>query len=373
MAPRAKGAGVCPLRAGAVLALGLCVIPALEGCGKRGSPRPPLPRGPSAPGEVAARQIGRRAFVAFDVPAAKGERPSQQPVRAQLVRVTYEPDFQPPADPDAFRRRGDVVGEIVADPLSAEGRLLLEDLRLHELPQHGVGYTLRYAVRVSDRRGRSSPLVVSPDLELLEPIAAPRDLVAEPTADGVRLRWSAPQGGGDATYNVYRTRPEEPWPDEPLNRQPLPATDYLDASVSTGERYAYTVRASLAAERPFREGDPSELREVLAEDRFPPIAPRGLVAVQEGPAVRLFWDPNPERDLAGYRVERQVEDGPWVEVGPGTTETPSFLDGGVEVGWRVAYRILALDRVDPPNISPPSSSVELRVVPEPVTPGPAQP
>ena len=76
-------------------AVPLVIVLLLAGCGKRGSPRPPLSRGPNAPKSVAARQIGRRAFVGFVVPQPKSERPSQQPVRAELVRLTYQAGFQP--------------------------------------------------------------------------------------------------------------------------------------------------------------------------------------------------------------------------------------------------------------------------------------
>jgi len=351
----------------------LLICLTLTACGKRGSPRPPLPRGPRPPGGVAARQIGHRAVVGFDVPQPKGTKPSQQPVRAELVRVTYQPGFQPPADPDAFRRRGDFVGQIAADPMEPGSRLFLEDLRLGELTDGGTGWTLRYAVRVRDRRGRTSPLVIAEDLELLDSAPAPRDLSVEPTADGVRLVWRPPEGEQTYTYNIYRSHPEAPWPEEPLNPAPLAATEYLDREVTTGERYTYTVRVSLSLERPYREGEPSGTREILAEDRFAPGAPQGLVAVQEGRAVRLFWNPNPERDLAGYRVSRSVDGDAWSRVGPPTIETPSFLDSDVEVGHRVAYRVEAIDRAEPANVSEPSPSVEIAVVAEPVAPGPGVP
>jgi hypothetical protein len=311
--------------------------------------------------------------VGFDVPQPKGPKPSQQPVRAELVRVTYQPGFQPPADPDAFRRRGDLVGQVAADPMEPGSRLFLEDLQLGELAEGGKGWTLRYAVRVRDRRGRASPLVITEDLELLNSAPAPRELTVEPTADGVRLAWGPPEADQVYTYNVYRSHPEVPWPETPLNPAPLAATEFLDREVTTGERYTYTVRVSLSVERPYREGEPSETREIVAEDRFAPIPPQGLVAVQEGRAVRLFWNPNPERDLAGYRVSRSVDGGPWSRVGPPTLETPSLLDSAVEVGHRVAYRVEAVDRAEPANVSEPSGSVEIAVVAEPVAPGPALP
>jgi hypothetical protein len=290
-------------------------------------------------------------------------------VRAELVRTTYKPGFQPPPDPDVFRRRGDIVGQAAAEPFEPGTRLFLEDLRLGDLDQAGRGWTLRYAVRVRDRRGRPSPLVMAEDLVLLEPAPPPRDLTAEPTADGVRLAWRAPEGEGPYSYNVYRSHPEEPWPELPSNAEPLAATEFLDRDVSTGERYTYCVRVALSTDRPFREGEPSETREIVAEDRFAPEAPQGVVAVQEGPAVRLFWDPNRERDLAGYRVLRSVDGGTWRAVGPERIETPTFLDSDVRVGQELAYAVVAIDRAEPANASERSAIVRMVVVEEPVAPG----
>ena len=350
------------------VAAGPLLLATLSGCGKEGPPLPPLPRGPNPPAAVAARQIGRRAFVGFNVPPAKGPKPSQQPVRAELVRVSYMPGLQPPNDPDAFRRRGDVVGRLAADPFVEDSRLVLEDLDLTSLPDGGTGYTLRYGVRLFDRRGRPSPLVLTRDLVLERSIGAPQGLITEPTADGVRLAWDTPSGVEGAAYNVYRSSPDAAWPETPLNPAPLAATDFLDSQVTTGERYTYTVRVSLGAAPPFREGEPSESREVLAEDRFAPGAPGGLVAVQEGLGVRLFWDPNPERDLEGYVVERSVDGGEWSRITPEPVHQPTFLDEAVRVGQRLSYRVVAVDHAEPPNVGQASSSVEIQIGEEPVEP-----
>lgn len=201
-------------------------------------------------------------------------------------------------------------------------------------------------------------------------VATPKKPSASP---GVRLVWQPVPGDTTLGYNVYRSALEAPWPEVPLNPEPIVATEFLDSQVITGERYTYTVRVALATGAPYREGEPSETRQLLAEDRFAPAPPRGLVAVQEGLAVRLFWDPNSERDLAGYRVECSVDGGPWTRVGPERVEQPSHLDQDVEVGSRLTYRVVALDRAQPPNVGEPSQTVELQVVKEPLTPGRDEP
>jgi hypothetical protein len=351
----------------------LLLAAALTACGKKGAPSPPLPRGPLAPRSVAARQLGAQVLVAFEVPAARGEHPSQEPVEAELVRVVYAPGLAAPPDPDVFRRRGTVVGSLGGAPLEPGSRAWLEDDRLAEIDDRGRGWTLRYGVRVRDRRGRPSPLVVAPDLVPVEAASPPRDIAGEPTADGIRLSWSppAPEEAAATSYSVYRAVRDGPWPEFPLNPEPIVGTSYLDTTVVAGQRYRYTVRVAHASDAPFREGETSAPLVVDAEDRFAPSAPRGLVAVQEGRAVRLFWNPSPERDVAGYRVQRRVDGGPWESVGADPLVQPSCLDASVETGQRLTYRVTAVDRISPPNESPPSTEVELEVLAEPVAPGPA--
>ena len=236
-----------------------------------------------------------------------------------------------------------------------------------------VGHTLRYAIRVRDRRGRPSPLVVAKDLVPLAAVAAPTALRAEPTADGVRLVWDAPEGAGPFRYNVYRSAPDAAHAETPLNTNPIADTEYLDSGVGTGERHIYSVRVALADGVPYREGETSAAREILTEDRFAPAPPQGLVAVQEGRAVRLFWNPNRERDLAGYRLYRWLDPGPWSRFGPDPVERPLYLDEDVREGQHPFYRVTAVDRSLPPNESQPSSAVDVQVLAEPVAPGTSRP
>jgi hypothetical protein len=342
------------------------------GCGEKGPPVPPEPRGPLPPDTVRIRQIGRDAVAGVVVPEPRGPRDAQRPVRAELVRVSYPPGIEPRPDPNAFRRRGVPTGAVEAEPLVPGDALTLVDRTVDQLEAEGVGYTLRYGVRIRDRRGRSSPLVVTRDLRLLPSAPAPRNLRGEPTADGIRLSWEPPTEEGAFRYNVYRPTDRGPALDDPLNGRPLEETAYLDTTVTVGERYDYLVRVALAEGRPYREGMSSQLITLDAQDRFAPSVPTGLVAVQEGESVRLFWDPNPERDIRGYRLYRkrigEGADSEWKRLGEDPIERPLYLDTDVRVGQRLEYRITAIDRADPPNESDPSEpqAVDVLAEPEPV-------
>jgi len=338
-------------------------------CGKEGAPKAPLPRGPLPPRKVSARQLGDVIQVGITVPRTRGEKPGQQLAYAEMVRVTYPPGIDPPPDPDTFRRRGDVVARTPPGGELPSGEWVnLEDHTVSAMEDSGLGWTLRYAVRLRDAKNRSSMLAVAADLVPLAVVPAPRDLTGDPTAGGVRLNWSPPEDEGSFTYNVYRTRLGDLWPNQPLNTEPLAVTEYLDGDVKVGRRYAYTIRVVLAPGPPYREGEPCTPFEVVAVDRFPPLSPSGLVVVQEGSAVRLFWDPNPERDLAGYRVWRMVEGEDWVLMGPDLVERNSHLDEEPVPGKLLSYRVHSLDRADPPNESGYSEVVALELLEEPVEP-----
>ena len=347
-------------RAATRVAVCLLLAAGAAACGKRGPPLLPEPRGPLPPLEVAARQFGEQIIVAFEVPQPRGPRVAQQPVRAELVRVDYAPGVEAPPDPDAFRRRGDVVAIREDQPLDSGARLQLADSS-----QVAVGWTLRYGVRVLDRRGRSSPLVVARDLVPVEPPPAPSGLSAEATADGVRLTWKPPAGLENSRFNLYRSQSGEVPAERPLNAAPLTTPEFLDSEVEVGRTYEYQIRTTAADEPPFRESASNPTVSVLAQDRFAPAAPQGLVVVQEGSAVRLFWNPNEERDLSGYRVYRRKRGGEWIRIGPDPVTESLYLDDAVSVGDQLAYYITAVDRASPPNESSPSETAEVNLAAEP--------
>jgi hypothetical protein len=206
-----------------------------------------------------------------------------------------------------------------------------------------------------------SPVVPAADLIAADPVTGPTGLGAEPTAEGVRIHWSAEP---ERTYNVYRFAVGEEVPLRPIHDRPLALGEYLDVEAPAGARLAYTVRVAIGDSPPYVESEDSAAVEIVVEDRFAPTAPRGLVAVQEGAAVRLFWDPNPERDVAGYRVYRRAGAGDWIRIGPDPVDRPLYRDEAVDAGQVLGYRVTAVDRATPSNEGDPSASVEIVVTAE---------
>jgi len=347
------------------LTLILTVAAFVSACGKMGPLQPPAPRGPLPASDVAARQVGDRVEIALTVPEALGSGPSQMVQRTEVLRVAYPRGRTAPPEPDAFRVRGEVVASIETEYARPGDRIVIVDPSFSELADGGIGWTLRYGVRVLDRRGRPSPLVVAKDLTAVPPVAAPRALTGQASAEGVRLAWEAPDGATAATYNVYRGAADGVLSERPLNVQPLTSCDDFDATVEAGKTYRYAVRAVAAEGPPYRESVSSNVIVVDASDLFPPAPPVGLVAVQEGRAVRLLWNPGSETDLEGYRVYRASGEGDFTPVGGAIVRQPSFLDEEMAPGTLARYRVTAIDRAVPPNESGPSAAVELRIAADP--------
>ncbi len=342
--------------------LGLFALAAVA-CGKAGPPQPPLPRGPLPPGQVTVRQTGESARVCFTVPEPRGEKPNQVLAGSEVLRVTYAPGLQVPRDPQAFRVRSQTIATPGPDELVPGRRVCVTDTGLPVLEGGPEGWTLRYAVRVRDRAGRPSSLIAAPDLVAVAPPAPPSGVRVETTADGTLVRWVAVAEPPDAHYLVYRAEGDGPFPENPLTTPSIARPEFLDETATAGNTYRYAVRTEAVPGLPLRESASSSEVTVIATDRFPPVRPSGLVAVQEREAVRLFWNPNTERDLAGYRVERRRPGGEW-DV-RGTPVEPLFLDGDVVPGDRWEYRVIAFDRADPPNASEPSQETIVDVVEDP--------
>jgi len=349
-------------------AVALAVAAGLLACGKTGPLRPPAPHGPLPAGGVTARQIGDRSEIALTVPSPRGTAGSQAVARTEIVRVGFPPGVTPQADPEAFRVRGEPVASVSAEHAKPGDRLAVADPSLSSLANGGLGWTLRYGVRVLDAKGRPSPLVVAPDLVMVPAVGPPRATTGEASAGGVRLTWEPPETGGGAGYNVYRGPIGGPLAEAPLNEQPLRSTDFLDETVTAGAAYRYVVRTVAVEGAPYHESVSSPEVHVDASDRFAPAPPTGLVVVQEGSAARLLWNPGTERDLDGYHVYRNLDGAGWTRLDPEIVRQPSFLDPGVPPGASARYRVTALDRAQPPNESAPSDEVEIQMAREPAAP-----
>ncbi len=108
---------------------------------------------------------------------------------------------------------------------------------------------------------------------------------------------------------------------------------------------------------PLRESLPCDEAEARPLDLYAPKAPTGLAAAVEGQAIKLYWFPNSEADLHGYRVYRREAKGEFRPIGDVDAVETSFADTTAARGVRYYYVVTALDLATPPNESARSAEV----------------
>jgi hypothetical protein len=386
-----RDARVLVLVAGAVLVAG--------GCGKKGDPEPPLPKGPNAVSNLTVDQEGDDAVLTFAFPdrlltgapltdlysievyrvvnappslttprragepqpAAAGggttttmHLPGQAERRAATnVRVAEEAFY-------GLSRKVAVLSIAAIADLTHGASVVYRDPLTSLLEQEHKPSPLAYAVVSVRRGGERSPLsnivTLTPDVAL----GAPTLLEAFPEEGRVCLEWTPPDTdmlgrpievtdvGG---YVVYRrTLPQEEF-ETPLNAKPIAADSFVDGSAPYDLPLVYTVRAVLA-KNPRVEGLPAEELPVVYHDIYPPPAPTQLDALSEATRVRLVWSPVTASDLAGYLVFRAAGEGPPAKLTATPLIDPFFTDEDVAPGTRYRYVVRAVDRAG--NQSPPS-------------------
>jgi fibronectin type 3 domain-containing protein len=264
-----------------------------------------------------------------------------------------------------FLREAKVVASVDWDALKTavvSGHVLYHDRSALPPPTEGQAATpLRYiyGVQIVDERGQKSAASVPQEISLEVPPAAPLRLKVEPAEGEVRLRWESGETGAKGElYNVYRrpaSQKEEPL--VPLNPAPMTERTYVDLKFDYGETYRYSVRSLRQPPPPLKESAPSEEVEVRPLDVYPPKAPTGLAAAVEGQAIKLYWFPNSEPDLRGYRVYRREAKGEPQKIGEVDAAETSYADTTVIRGVRYYYSVSAVDRATPPNESARSEEV----------------
>ena len=97
------------------------------------------------------------------------------------------------------------------------------------------------------------------------------------------------------------------------------------------------------------DGAVSAPLEVVAHDVFPPAVPSGVQAVYSGatqpPAIDLTWNPDTDRDLAGYFVYRRAAAGASaaVKLNDKLLPAPAFSDSHITAGATYFYSVSAVD------------------------------
>lgn len=255
------------------------------------------------------------------------------------------------------------------------------------------GKQVEYAVRHSNRKGRTSGMSYIAQIQPLAPIEPPTSVRAEVDAAGVRLAWEPyseeRELKGDLGFNVYRRQGSELYLPAPLNSQAVTTPGFLDQSFEFGSKWCYAVRTVFiprpeepvvpvtpgeGEETPVPDsvptpGPPPALIESLDSeeicitptDTFAPPPPGNVIAVDVSEGILLSWDSVEADDLGGYLVYRATDDdGPFDLLTPEPLPVASYTDREVEPGVEYHYAVSAVDGSEPRNESPHSPSVAAR-------------
>jgi hypothetical protein len=381
---------VCVLRVAAT-ALALC---ALASCGKKGPPLPPLHIVPDMVTEVVARRVGDEVRIRFVLPAKNANGPNPVNLsRVDVFAVTLAPGAAAPPNRE-FLSQKFLVGRIDAEPPAVEGQpagaedprpapgepaAFVEKLTPAVLtPQVTVkpeppadpaaaaaaaaepaaqAPTRLYAIRGAARNGRPGQPSARIQVPLGDLPQPPASFTVDFDEKALKLSWVPPvvsEGGKPLQFNIYT-----PTGAQPINTKPVAAPAFERAGVEFGKEECFVVRAVEQHGAVQIESDPTPAQCVTPQDRFPPIAPKGLVAVASAGAVNLIWEANADPDLGGYLVLRGEAPGDTLQpVTASPIQDTTYRDTSVTPGVRYVYAIVAVDQAKPPNVSAQSERVE---------------
>ena len=320
------------------------------GCGVPGPPVPPTPKIPQPPTDLVAEQQGERVLLRWTRPRlhADGTRLEAEPTieihRAflddgteadqqfdQRARVVY---VLPAQVVESFRH-----GEIVVFPDVLGSRRLGEQ----------SGRTVVYALKAVNKKGQDAGFSHRVALRL-HPVPTPvEEIATQVTERAIRLRWPSPTRTTSGTpleaiagYQIYRSATGEDGSFAQVGT--TAAATYEDTNITLGQTYFYRVTTLAQFGTDTVESVHSASAEVLAEDRFPPAAPAGLIAVAGPAQANLTWDASEAADLAGYYIYRSRESGAGFErLHAEPLQVQNFTDRQVEPGVPYYYVVTAVD------------------------------
>lgn len=385
---------MCPMRESRtyqtfILFLFFANIIFLFACGRRGPSLPPVKVMPARASDLQARQIDDSVILAFLIPEKNTDGSLVQEALSTIVLCFVEQVQEEASSPthDEFLKRAKTCMKVDSDRLylkKRDQRVFVKDKVFERYGAKAKGKRFSYAIQLKNEKGRVSALSQIASLTVGETLPAPSRLQAIVLEEGIQLSWEYPPSGADEkkeqVFNVYRLEvvsadrslEEEadqkeilpsPYADfsdeeaislflEPINDQPVSGADYIDRATYFGTQYIYSVRSLLDESGVVRESKNSNIIQIQPRDIFPPRTPEGLVAIAEGAVIRLFWYPNSEKDIGGYKIYRSVErSGPYALIAETLAHMTSYTDNEISTGQKYHYYVTSFDNSELANES----------------------
>jgi len=255
----------------AIFALALLVA----GCGKEAAPLPPLIRIPEAVKDLTVTQQGHSLVLTWTNPA----RNIDGSAATNLAHVEIRNEDKPVTTVNVA-----TAGQPQSDAIPLD--TALDRRRM---------FTLVVDTRQGKRSQPSNVAAITP-VEVPGKVSQLRAAVDQRR---ISLEWTRPVEHPEFAdeYIVART-------DMPAESQTVSDTRYQDTQYESGKVVTYQVTAARRVAGTTVPGVGAESVTVKVEDKTPPQVPSGLEIVQSDTGAYLTWNPNPETDLAGYRVFR---------------------------------------------------------------------
>ena len=348
----------------APIALLALVVLSGFGCGKRGVPLPPRERVQQR-AEIAAFQRGNQIVLSWKMPVRNAPQGNVQHIASVDIFRLAEPLNSPLAmTEEEFASRSLLIASMPVNNADFGAKTITYR---DTLQFAGQPVRLRYAVRYVNASGQRAAFS---NFFMLEPAArvasAPASLSTGVSQDAITLSWTAPSQNVDSTtppnivgYNVYRSVSANQV-GTLLNKTPINATTYTDEAFEFGKEYFYFVRAvSVGTGGEPVESLESPIANVRPIDTFPPSAPSSVTIAATPTTISLFFPPNPETDVVGYRIFRTTDQNKpkseWDQLTREIQKANTFIDDKVETGKTYYYYVTATDRFG--NVSEPSEVV----------------
>lgn len=332
-------------------------------CGKRKPPLPPVERIPQRI-EISGFQRGNQIILQWTMPARNAEDGSVLNInRTDIYRLIEPISSSPTLSEEDFASRSTLISTIpISDADFARKQLTFIDTLNFAGQPARIRYALRFANANGQKAGFSNFLLIDPTANIAQ---VPNSLSLKVSQNFIEVFWKPPaeniNGSSPANilgFNIYRL--EEGKEPRLLNKFPVTGDEFTDRTFEFEKNYTYFVRTvSLGSNGEPIESLDSAKVSILPTDTFSPDAPSAVTIAASQNTISIFFATNPEKDVAGYRVYRSIDQNlpktEWQLLTLQLLNTNTFQDTGVESGKTYYYFLTAVDKFG--NVSEPSDIV----------------
>ncbi len=318
-------------------------------CGKRKPPLPPIEK-VSQKVEISGFQRGNQIRLSWTMPNRNAPDGSVLNIsRADIYRLAEPINSTETLNEVEFSDRSTLIASV---PIN-NADFASKTLNYYDTLQFaGQNIRLRYAIRFVNSSGSkaafSNFLLIEPTAKIANfPSLSPLRV----TQDEILIDWQAPQSNIDGSkpaniigYNIYRASISEVTA-KLINQIPITKTEFADKTFEFEKTYRYFVRTvSLGANAEPVESQESNIIEILPKDTFSPNSPASITIAATPNSISIFFVPNSELDLAGYKVFRSTDKEKWALQTEKLLETTTFQDTKIESGKTYYYYLIAVDK-----------------------------